>query len=217
MNSSDTLTRIQQTGVVAVIRGEKPAVLLDVSRALVAGGVDCVEITFTVPNAIDVLKTVAAELGDEAVVGAGTVLDPETARAAILAGARFVVSPITCVQTIELCRRYSVAVMPGAMTPTEVVAAWQAGADVVKIFPSDVTGPRYIKALKGPLPQIRMMPTGGVTLENAVDFLKSGAFAVGAGGSLVEKQAVANGDTKRIEKRANEFVKAVESYKNARQ
>lgn len=215
MTASETLARIQQTGVVAVIRGREPDQLIDVCQALVAGGVDCVEITFTVPGALKVLETVASQLGDQAVVGAGTVLDAETGRAAILAGADFVVSPIVNLDLIALCRRYSKAVMPGALTPTEVVSAWQAGADVVKIFPSDVTGPKYIKALKGPLPQIKMMPTGGVSLENAAQFLKAGAFAIGAGGSLVESDAVASGDMQRIEKRAQQFIAAIAEHRSS--
>jgi 2-dehydro-3-deoxyphosphogluconate aldolase/(4S)-4-hydroxy-2-oxoglutarate aldolase len=143
------------------------------------------------------------------VLGAGTVLDSPTARLAILAGAEFIVSPSTNLEVIELCRRYDKVVMPGALTPTEVVTAWQAGADVVKIFPSDTFGPKYLKALRAPLPQVRMMPTGGVTLETAADFLRAGACALGVGGSLVEAKALEGRDLKRIESLARQFVEIV--------
>jgi 2-dehydro-3-deoxyphosphogluconate aldolase/(4S)-4-hydroxy-2-oxoglutarate aldolase len=146
-------------------------------------------------------------------LGAGTVLDTETARLAILAGAEFIVSPAVNLDVIELCRRYSKPVMPGAFTPTEIVTAWQAGADIVKIFPSDVTGPKYLKALRAPLPQIRMMPTGGVNLETAGDFLKAGACALGIGGSLVEPKAVASGDLKRIESLAAQYVQLIKQFR----
>jgi 2-dehydro-3-deoxyphosphogluconate aldolase/(4S)-4-hydroxy-2-oxoglutarate aldolase len=142
-------------------------------------------------------------------LGAGTVLDTETARAAILAGAEFIVSPSTNLDVIGVCKRYSKLSMPGAFTPTEVIAAWQAGADIVKIFPSDVHGPKYLKALRGPYPQVRMMPTGGVTLETAADFLKAGACALGIGGSLVEARALADRDLTRIETLSRRFVDAV--------
>src|SRR5262249_11941028 len=157
-------------------RASSGDLLVDVAQALLAGGVEVLEVTFTVPNAVRVIERVAEKLGDRILLGAGTVLDPETARAALLAGAEFIVAPNTNPAVIELSRRYGKAVMPGAFTPTEVVAAWEAGADVVKIFPSDTVGAKYLKALKAPLPQIPMMPTGGVTLETAADFLKAGAF-----------------------------------------
>src|SRR5436189_1090064 len=159
------LDRVIDRCIVAVIRAQSPELLVDVAEALVAGGVEVMEVTFTVPRATQVLEKVAAKLGSRVLLGAGTVLDPETARAAILSGAEFIVSPAVNLQVIELCRRYSKLVMPGALTPTEVVAAWQAGADIVKIFPSELTGPKYIKALKAPLPQVRMMPTGGANLD----------------------------------------------------
>jgi 2-dehydro-3-deoxyphosphogluconate aldolase/(4S)-4-hydroxy-2-oxoglutarate aldolase len=142
-------------------------------------------------------------------LGAGTVLDPETARTALLEGAEFIVSPTVNLEVIKLCRRYGKLVMPGALTPTEVLAAWEAGADVVKIFPSELTGPGYLRALAGPLPQVRLMPTGGVNLETADEFLKAGAFALGVGGSLVDPQAVASGDLAKIESLARQFVEVV--------
>jgi len=201
--------------VVAVIRAESPEKLVDVAEALVAGGVEVMEVTFTVPRVTQVLEKVAEKLGSRILLGAGTVLDAETARVAILSGAEFIVSPAVNLGVIELCRRYSKLVMPGALTPTEVVTAWQAGADIVKIFPSELTGAKYIKALKAPLPQIRMMPTGGVNLDTAEEFLKCGACALGIGGSLVEPKAVAAGDLKRIESLARQYVEIVERFRGA--
>lgn len=215
MPSQNPLDRVLDRRIVAVIRAESPDLLVDVAEALVAGGVDVMEVTFTVPRATQVLEKVAQNLGSRILLGAGTVLDPETARAALLSGAEFIVSPAVNLPVIELCRRYSKLVMPGALTPTEVVTAWQAGADIVKIFPSELTGPKYIKALRAPLPQIRMMPTGGVNLDTAEEFLKSGACALGIGGSLVEPTAVASGDLKRIESLARKYVEIVERFRKA--
>src|SRR5436309_2227122 len=194
MAYSSPLERVLDRCIVAVIRAESPEKLVDVAEALVAGGVEVMEVTFTVPRATQVLEKVAENLGSRILLGAGTVLDTQTARTAILAGAEFIISPAVNIEVIELCRRYSKLAMPGALTPTEVVTAWQAGADIVKIFPSELTGPKYIKALRAPLPQIRMMPTGGVNLDTAEEFLKAGACALGIGGSLVEPKAVASGD-----------------------
>ena len=174
MQKSDQLQRVLASGIVAILRAPDGGLLVDVAEALVAGGVEVLEVTFTVPQAHRVLEQVAARLGDRVLLGAGTVLDTETARIAMLAGAEFIVSPVVNLEVIQLCRRYDKLVMPGALTPTEVLAAWQAGADIVKVFPSDITGPAYIKALHGPLPQIRLMPTGGVNLQTAAEFLKAG-------------------------------------------
>jgi len=214
MSKDRTLSRIVQSGVVAVLRAPNGDLLSDVAEALLAGGVEAIEITFTVPGAHRVLEQVADRLGDKILLGAGTVLDPETARVALLAGAEFVVSPTVNPDVIRLCQRYDKAVMPGALTPTEVLAAWEAGADVVKVFPSDITGPKYLKALHGPLPQVRLMPTGGVNLQTAADFIRCGACALGIGGSLVEAKAVAAGDMARIEDLAKQYVEIV---KNTRQ
>ncbi len=205
----EDLQRVIESGIVAVIRAKSSELLVDVAEALLAGGVDVMEVTFTVPKAMRVLENVADALGDRALVGAGTVLDAETARSALLAGAQFVVSPATNVDVIRLCRRYDKLVMPGALTPTEVVTAWESGADIVKIFPSDLTGPQYLKALRAPLPQVRLMPTGGVNLDTAADFLKAGACALGIGGSLVESKAVESGNLARIESLARQFVQIV--------
>lgn len=203
------LQRVLDRCLVAIIRAESPDLLVDVAEALLAGGIEVMEVTFTVPRATSVLEKVAGKLGNRVLLGAGTVLDTETARMALLAGAEFIVSPNVNLDVIQLCRRYSKLVMPGALTPTEVVAAWQAGADIVKVFPSDITGPKYLKALHGPLPHIRLMPTGGVNLETAADFLKAGACALGVGSSLVDPKVVAAGDLKKIESTARQFVDAI--------
>lgn len=209
MSRDTTLSRIITSGVVAVLRAPTGEMLADVAAALLAGGVEAVEVTFTVPGAHRVIEHVADRLGDKILLGAGTVLDPETARAALLAGAEYIVTPTVNVNVIELCRRYDKAVLPGALTPTEVLTAWEAGADIVKIFPSELTGPGYLKALRGPLPQVRVMPTGGVNLQTAADFLRAGACALGIGGSLVEPKAVANRDLARIESLARQYVEIV--------
>jgi len=209
VNKLDQLSRIGRSGIVAVMRATSGELLADVAESLLAGGVEIMEVTFTVPRAVEVLRRVADRLGSRILLGAGTVLDPETARAALLEGAQFIVSPTVNTGVIKLCRRYDKLVMPGAFTPTEVLTAWEAGADVVKIFPSDVTGPKYLKALAGPLPQVRMMPTGGVNLQTAADFWRAGAFALGVGGSLVDPQAVADGDLAKIEALARQFVDVV--------
>jgi len=215
MPKDTTLTRILHCGVVAVMRAPSGDLLADVAAALAAGGVEAMEVTFTVPHAQQVLEQVAGRLGDRIVLGAGTVLDPETARIAILSGAEFIVAPNVNLEVIQLCRRYGKLAMPGALTPTEVVAAWQAGADIVKVFPSELTGPGYLKALHGPLPQVRLMPTGGVNLQTAADFLRAGACALGIGGALVEPKAVAAGDFARIESLAKQYVEIVRETRGA--
>ncbi len=215
MSRDQTLNRILDGGIVAVVRSESPDRLVEVVRALAEGGVTAAEITLTVPDAIEVIRKVRDALGDSIVLGAGSVLDPETARAALLAGAEYIVGPGLNLDVIRLCRRYGKVVMPGALTPTEVVAAWEAGADVVKIFPSDLGGPAYIKALRAPLPQIRMMPTGGVDLSTAEAFLKAGACCLGVGGSLVEAKAVASGDFARLRDLAAQFAGIVREHRSA--
>jgi 2-dehydro-3-deoxyphosphogluconate aldolase/(4S)-4-hydroxy-2-oxoglutarate aldolase len=216
MAKADQLQRVFNSRIVAVIRAKSGELLTDVAEALLAGGVEVMEVTFTVPNALQVLEQVADRVGDRALLGAGTVLDTETTRAAILAGAEFIVSPSTNVDVIRLCRRYDKPVMPGALTPTEVVMAWEAGADIVKVFPADaVGGASYLKALKGPLPQVRLMPTGGVNLDTAAAFLKSGACALGVGGALVESKAVEAGDLTRIESLARQYVEIIRNTSDA--
>ncbi|HYA44274.1 MAG TPA: bifunctional 4-hydroxy-2-oxoglutarate aldolase/2-dehydro-3-deoxy-phosphogluconate aldolase [Acidimicrobiales bacterium] len=184
------LQTLLETGVVAVIRVDDPTDLLEVSRALSVGGVRMVEITMTVPGALDIIGSVSRQLGDEVFIGAGTVLDAITARMAILAGASFIVGPCFDRETVDMCKLYDTAVMPGCITPTEVVSAWKAGADVVKIFPGRVGTPGYFQDLKGPLPHIRMMPTGNVDLKTAPEYIKAGAVGVGVGKALVDVAAV---------------------------
>ena len=205
-----TVRSIEQTGVVAVIRLEDPAVLRDVADALAAGGVRALEVTMTVPRAVPLIEQLAAWLPTDFAVGAGTVLDPETARQVILAGARFVVGPVLRTAVIDLCHRYDVAVMPGCFSPTEILTAWEAGADVVKVFPATVLGPGFFKDLRGPLPQLRLMPTGGVTRENAGDWIKAGAVAIGVGTALVDKAAVKARRFDTIAANARHFVAAVQ-------
>ena len=209
MSKDEDLARLGRTGIVAIIRTPSSERLVDVAEALLAGGVEAVEVTFTVPGAARVLEQVAERLGDRVLLGAGTILDAQTARIAMLAGARFVVSPNVNVDVIQICRRHGALAIPGGFTPTEILTAWERGADVVKVFPSDFTGAAYLKVLAGPLPHVRLMPTGGVTLESAPAFLKAGAFAVGIGTALVDPALVAAGNLKRIEELARGFVEVV--------
>ena len=209
MSKEENLARLLNTGVVAGIRASSEEQLVPLAHALVDGGVDILEVTYTVPNATEVIRRVIQMTGRQALVGAGTVLDASTAEEAIRAGAQFIVSPCINRDVIRLCRRGGIAVMPGAFTPTEVVSAWEAGADIVKIFPSDSVGPAHLKALRAPLPHIPMMPTGGVGLDNAADFIRAGACALGVGGSLVKKSAVESGDMSQITQLAKQFVEAV--------
>lgn len=213
MSSRDDLQRVLNSGLVAILRASSSEQLVNVARALHEGGIDVLEITFTVPNALEILAAVKKDLGRKVLLGAGTVLDPETARAALLAGAEFLVSPNVNLDVIRMCRRYDKVVMPGAFTPTEILTAWDAGADVVKVFPADVGGPGYLKAVHGPLPQIRLMPTGGVDLTTLRDFVKAGACAVGLGSALVEKKAVETGDMARIRDLAGQYVSLMKSVR----
>src|SRR6516165_4470220 len=173
MSKETHLQWVLDAGIVAVVRAPDSQQLVEVARALADGGVNVVEITMSVPNALDVLRQVRHALGDRLLLGAGTVLDAETARAVLLAGAEYIVAPIVNLDVIRLCQRYDKLVMPGAFTPTEILSAWEAGADIVKVFPAEVLGPAYFKALRGPLPQVRLMPTGGVDLTTAAAFLKA--------------------------------------------
>jgi 2-dehydro-3-deoxyphosphogluconate aldolase/(4S)-4-hydroxy-2-oxoglutarate aldolase len=196
-------------GVVAIVRVETAQQAIEVCGALARGGVKPIEVTMTVPGAIDVIKEFKSAMKDEVLVGAGTVLDPETARAVILAGAEFIVTPTLNLKVIEVCRRYGKIIIPGAFSPTEILTAWEAGADIVKVFPATVGGPQYLRDIKGPLPQIKLAPTGGVTLENTPDFIKAGAVAVAAGTSLVDKAAVSEGKYEAITEKAKKFLEAV--------
>jgi len=209
MQSSQVLKGMLDTGVVAIVRLGSSERLIRVAEAIAAGGVSHIEFTMTTPGALATLTKVSGTFGDDVAFGAGTVLDAETARAAILAGARFLVAPNLNPEIITLCRRYSVPVMPGALTPTEVVRAWEAGADVVKVFPASMFGPPYLKALLAPLPQVRLAPVGGVNLENAREYVRAGAACLGVGSSLVNNQIVEAGDWSTLTRRARGFIDAV--------
>ena len=202
---------IERDGVVAIVRLDDLADAVALTEALARGGVRAVEFTFTNPLAGRAIEAVAAALGDGVLVGAGSVLDAETARAAILAGARFVVTPTVALPVVACCNRYGVATVIGALTPTEILAAWEAGASFVKVFPASVGGPRYLKDVRGPLPQVKLIPTGGVGVENAADFIRAGARAVAVGGNLVAPALVAAGRWDELEGRARALVEAVQA------
>jgi 2-dehydro-3-deoxyphosphogluconate aldolase/(4S)-4-hydroxy-2-oxoglutarate aldolase len=210
MTSKEILAFITEVGIVPIVRTSSAESAILAVEAIYAGGIRAAEITMTVPGAIHALEKVAGKFGGKIVLGAGTVLDPETARACMLAGAEFFVTPNLRLSTIEMVKRYSKVICPGALTPTEVLTAWEAGADVVKIFPcGNVGGPKYIKALKGPFPQIAMIPTGGVNLETAGDFLKAGACAVAVGSELVDAKSVKEGRFDIIENRTRQFLAVI--------
>ena len=210
MNKTEVIQRIKDVGVIPVVRASSEGEAISVVEAIKAGGLPILEITMTVPRAVEVIETLSARYGNEAIVGAGTVLDPESARACILAGAQFIVSPALNLETIACCRELDVTVMPGALTPTEIVMAWNAGADLVKVFPAGAMGgASYIKSLKAPLPQIELIPTGGVTLANAADFIKAGAAAVGVGTDLVDMTAIRLGQPEKITHAARAFIEEV--------
>lgn len=203
------LKKLTAGGVVPVVRGGKAESIINLAQALKAGGISTVEVTTETPGAIEVIKKVASELGGEVVVGAGTVLDAETARLAILAGAEFIVSPSLHPDVITVCKRYGKIVVPGAMTPSEIVRAYELGADIVKVFPAGVLGPRYIKDVRGPLGHIPLMCTGGIDLHNAAEFIRAGCAAIGVGSALVSRKAVEEGDWTFITARARQFIEAV--------
>jgi len=206
VSRAEVIKQIKDTGVIPVVRASSADEAMRAIDAIREGGISILEITMTVPGAVALIEQVSKLYGDVATVGAGTVLDPETATACISAGAKFVVSPALNLDTIACCRRHDVAVMPGALTPTEVVQAWNAGADFVKVFPAGaVGGPSYLKALKAPLPQIELVPTGGVSLKTAADFIKAGAAALGVGADLVDIKA----QPALITERAKQFVEIV--------
>ncbi len=210
MAKEQLLASILGIGIVPIVRADSAEQALQAAKAIYRGGIRALEVAMTVPGAIRVLEKVADEFGDRITLGAGTVLDPETARSCMLAGARFFVSPSISVPTIEMCNRYSMVIMPGALTPTEVVTAWEVGADLVKIFPAgNAGGPSYIRALKAPLPQISMVPTGGVSLANAAEFFEAGASAIAVGGDIVGKKELDAGDYDGIEAKARRFREVV--------
>ncbi len=214
LSVEDVLEITQRGGVVAIVRLDDLSRALDLTRALIVGGITALEFTLTNKQALKVISEVLAIIPEfsrgQVVIGAGTVLDGSMARASIEAGAQFVVAPSTNLETIKVCQEHGIAAMPGALTPTEIMTAWQAGASVVKIFPARSFGPAYIKDLREPLPQLKLMPTGGVSADNAGEYIKNGALAVGAGGNLVDKKLVAAGDWPAITARAAAYVRAVQ-------
>ncbi|MEA5095061.1 KHG/KDPG aldolase [bioreactor metagenome] len=207
MRKYEVLQRIENVGVVAVVRAENSQQAKNIALACMNGGIDSIEITFTVPGAQKVIEALTEEFGDTLLVGAGTVLDSETARIAILAGAKFIVSPAFDIDTARLCNRYQIPYMPGCVSLTEMIKAMEAGADVIKVFPGSLVGPEYIKAVKGPLPQAVLMPTGGVSLDNVDQWIKNGCIAVGVGGNLTK------GSSEEMTKSAKEFVDKVKSVR----
>jgi 2-dehydro-3-deoxyphosphogluconate aldolase/(4S)-4-hydroxy-2-oxoglutarate aldolase len=208
----EVLEKIAASGLVAVIRAENPEQAARVAEACALGGVAALEITFTVPGASGVIEHLAKKISGQILVGAGTVLDPETARIAILAGAQFVVSPALNPETARLCNRYQVPYMPGAGTIREVIEAMECGADIVKVFPGEILGPAFVKAVKGPLPQAQLMPTGGVSIENVADWIKAGSVAVGVGGNLTAGAKA--GDFVSITQLARQFVEKIKEARS---
>ena len=210
MSKQQILQSMLDAGIVAVVRTSSAESAIKSIEAIYRGGIIVAEVTMTVPGALQALEKIADSLGDKIILGAGTVLDPETARACMLAGAQFFVTPALKLATIEMAHRYSKPSFPGALTPTEVLTAWEAGADVVKVFPcGNMGGPKYIKALKGPFPHIEMVPTGGVNLETAGEFLKAGACAVAVGGELIDAATIKAGQYEVFEERARQYVAVV--------
>jgi 2-dehydro-3-deoxyphosphogluconate aldolase/(4S)-4-hydroxy-2-oxoglutarate aldolase len=218
MTKKEVRSKISEIGIVPVVRATSAAAAIAATEAVAKGGIPIVEITMTVPGAVDVIKELSKSMGSDVLVGAGTVLNADDALKCIDAGARFLVSPGFDLETVKLANNSRILIMAGGLTPTEVITAWNAGSDLVKIFPcGTVGGAKYIKALKGPLPQIPMVPTGGVNLITAADFLKAGAEALGIGGELVNAQALAAGDTRTITETARQFVSIVNEVKQSSQ
>lgn len=210
MRKHEVLRRIEEVGVVAVVRAENTEIAKKIALACMDGGVDSIEITFTVPGAQKVIEDLTQEFGDKLLVGAGTVLDSETARIAILAGAKYIVSPAFDLDTAKLCNRYQIPYMPGCMSITEMIKAMEAGADVLKVFPGSAFGPSFIKAIKGPLPQAILMPTGGVSLDNVGEWINNGCVAVGVGGNLTK------GSSEDMTNAAKEFVAKVKEAREGK-
>ncbi len=214
MNKTETLRRISETKIIPVLRARKHEDAIAIAHAVHKGGIPILEITMTVPGALEVIRHLVSTLGDEVSIGAGTVLDSETARACILAGAEFVVSPSLKLSTIEVCHRYAIPVFPGALTPTEVLSAWEAGADAVKVFPcGSMGGAKYLKSLKAPLPQIQLIPTGGVSLSTAAEFLSAGAFALGVGADLIDSDASTPEKQHAITSNAKKYMEIMRNHR----
>ena len=213
MSRFEIVQKIIDDGAVAVIRMSDSQKLLRVAEALLEGGISALEITMTTPNALKVIDEASRELPGEVLIGVGSVLDSETARLAINAGAKYVVSPIFKTEIVQTAHRYNLPVMPGCFTPTEILTAHEAGADIVKVFPADVVGMPFFKAIKAPMPHLNLMPTGGVSLTNAGDWLKAGACAVGVGGALLDKQAIADGNFAKITENARILRQSIQSVR----
>jgi 2-dehydro-3-deoxyphosphogluconate aldolase/(4S)-4-hydroxy-2-oxoglutarate aldolase len=209
MDHRESIELIRQTGVIAIMRADSSDQLLRAADAIREGGVCVIEVTMTTPGALSIIEQAASRYGQDVLFGVGSVLDGESARAAILAGAQFVVSPSFKAALVEICRRYSVPVIPGAYTPTEVLTAWESGADMVKVFPASFGGPALIKALKAPLPQVELVPVGGVNLETAADFVRAGAAALGVGSALINQKLLEAGDWTVLSDRARRFIEEV--------
>ena len=206
MNKTQKLQLIRDTGVIAIMRAKSSDQLIAAADAIRSGGVRVIEVTMTTPGALQVIEKAAARYGDDVLFGAGSVLDAETARQAILSGAGFVVAPTLKVATIELCARYSIPVMPGCLTPTEILTAWENGADMIKVFPTDFGGPTYIKAVKAPLPHVELIPVGGVDLKSTAEFFRAGVVAVGVGSSLINQALLDEGNMTELAHRAAAFI-----------
>jgi len=208
VNKQAVINRLQESGAIGIIRVQSGKDLMRIAQALESGGLQCIEITMTTPTALTIIEETASKLNN-VLIGAGSVLDAPTARQAILAGAEFLVTPTVALDVIEMVHRYGKPVISGAMTPTEILTAWETGADMVKVFPASVLGPEYLKAVHGPLPQIPLVPTGGITTDNAGDFIRAGAAMVCAGGWLVDKKAVAGSHYELLTEHARQLVEAV--------
>ncbi len=210
MEREEILKIIKETGIIAVMRGMEKKKTINVARALVKGGIKVLEVTMNSPSPLGTIEEVKGEFEEgEVVIGAGTVLDSESARAAILSGADFIVSPNLNLDVIKLCKRYDKLVIPGVMTPTEIIQGLEAGADLLKVFPADIVGPRFIKDILGPIKYAKLIPTGGINLTNVVEYIKAGAYAVGAGGGLLEKRLIEEELYEELGEKAEEFVKKI--------
>jgi len=211
MNKAERLKLVTDTGIIAIIRAKTPEQLIAAVEAIWRGGVRAIEVTMTTPGALQVIAEASARLGRDVLFGAGTVLDTETAHAAIRAGAGLIVSPTLNVDVIRLCNRYGAVAVPGCYTPTEMLAACDAGADLIKLFPAEIGGPTMLRAIRVPLPQLRIMPVGGVTLDNAAEYMRGGAAALGIGSALINQASLDAGDLADLSRRATAFIAAVKT------
>jgi 2-dehydro-3-deoxyphosphogluconate aldolase/(4S)-4-hydroxy-2-oxoglutarate aldolase len=216
MNRDEKLQLIRDTGVIAIMRAQSSDQLIAAADAIRRGGVRAIEVTMTTPGALDVIGEAVRRYGSDVLFGAGTVLDAETARTAILAGAGFIVSPTLDLETVALCKRYATPVLPGCFTPTEMLTAWEAGADMVKLFPAELGGPDLVRAILAPLPQLQIVPVGGVDLNTAAEFIRKGAAALGVGSSLINQKLLESGDMEELTRRATAFIEEVHKGRDGR-